>query len=359
MLSKELSDTYLGKGPKRVLNWEHFSDPDAATYITGIDYYQRPRDCMKKLFDMYPFIKPSLPEDNDPIPRPEEQAEGSHGRWGAQNRDFWQQEIASHRFKTEEQIRSFSPLENADYSNTNIFVESADFSSEASIYKRYMKRFQKRGIDKKPPESSSAVSFYNTLFMWPLLTFGYQNFLTYCMEDWFKKIMDEFAEISRRVFRAFSRLPVNYVICHDDIVLPTGPVCSPNWMHKHIFPRYEEYWDILKAGGKQVLFMADGNMDAYADDIMACGALGIISEPFTDYKKLAKKYEDPFLAGEGDVRVLMRNEYEEIKKMVLDMTKTARMSGGYMMCIGNHIPFNTPPEAVKTYFDLCAEYAYR
>jgi len=31
------------------------------------------------------------------------------------------------------------------------------------------------------------------------------------------------------------------------------------------------------------------------------------------------------------------------------------MSGGYAMCIGNHIPFNVPPEAVKRYLDLSAE----
>ena len=62
--------------------------------------------------------------------------------------------------------------------------------------------------------------------------------------------MDEFAEINRRVFRAFARLPVNFVICHDDIVMTRGPVCSPAWMRKYIFPRYEEFWGILKAAGK-------------------------------------------------------------------------------------------------------------
>ena len=28
-----------------------------------------------------------------------------------------------------------------------------------------------------------------------------------------------------------------------------------------------------------------------------------------------------------------------------------------MMCIGNHIPFNVPPEAIKRYLDLSAELA--
>jgi uroporphyrinogen-III decarboxylase len=55
----------------------------------------------------------------------------------------------------------------------------------------------------------------------------------------------------------------------------------------------------------------------------------------------------------------MRNDAAEIRKMVLAMGETAKMSKGYMMCIGNHIPFNVPPEAVKLYFDLSAELAYR
>jgi uroporphyrinogen-III decarboxylase len=197
------------------------------------------------------------------------------------------------------------------------------------------------------------------MFMWPMLVFGYENFLSVCLEPEFERIMDEFAEINRRVFRAFARLPVNFVVCHDDIVLSNGPVCSPAWMRKFIFPRYEEYWALLKAAGKEVIFMVDGCVDAYADNVMACGARGIISEPFTDYKRLARRYKDCFLAGEGDNRILMRNNPAEIRAMVGSMVETGRMSRGYMMCIGNHIPWNVPPEAIKRYLDLSAELATR
>jgi hypothetical protein len=75
---------------------------------------------------------------------------------------------------------------------------------------------------------------------------------------------------------------------------------------------------------------------------MACGARGIISEPFTDYKAIAQRYENCFIAGEGDNRVLTRNDPAEIRSMVASMAETGRMSGGYMMCIGNHIPFKCP-----------------
>jgi DNA-binding NarL/FixJ family response regulator len=197
------------------------------------------------------------------------------------------------------------------------------------------------------------------MFMWPLLTFGLELFLETCLDERFDRIMEEFAEINRRVFHIFARLPVNFVVCHDDIVTSKGPVCSPKWMHKHIFPHYEEQWAMVKAAGKQVIFMADGCMDAYADDVMACGASGIISEPMTDYKVIARRHKDCFLAGEGDNRVLSRNDPDEIRAMVNSMLGTARLTGGYMMCIGNHIPWNVPTDAVKLYLDYSRETAHR
>ena len=197
------------------------------------------------------------------------------------------------------------------------------------------------------------------MFMWPLLVFGYENFLRHCLEPEFDRIMREFAEINRRVFNAFARLPVNFVVCHDDIVTSQGPICSPRWMHKYIFPRYEQFWSILKSAGKEVIFMVDGCVDAFADDIMACGARGIISEPTTNYKTIARRYDNLFIAGEGDCRVLMRNDPDESKAMVQTMVETASLSRGYMICIGNHIPYNVPAEAIKLYFDLSAEMAFR
>ncbi len=366
----EYSDKYLafmGLGPKRIAHWEHWSNPDAETYLTGIDYYAHPRLCRLKLNELYPQLALAvpgltlglaLPETDDPKPRPEDQPDQSKGRWGDSYRDFWQQEEASQRFRTREDMLRFSPLEQGDFTGWHV-VEDGDFRSEDVIYERYRKGYPAEWDDKAPAGSSASVGFYNTMFMWPLLVFGYEHFLGICLEPEFDRIMDEFAEINRRVFRAFARLPVNFVVCHDDIVLSTGPVCSPAWMHKHIFPRYEEFWDILKRAGKEVIFMVDGCVDAFVDDVMACGARGIISEPFTNYKSIARRYKNCFIAGEGDNRVLTRNDPHEIRAMVESMVETGRMSGGYMMCIGNHIPFDVPGEAVKRYLDLSAELAYR
>ncbi len=358
-MADDFYSSYMGLGPKQITHWEHWSNPDAETALTGIDYYDHPRLCRLKLKDLYPQLNLSVPPEDTPKIRPEQQNDKSHGRWGDSHRTHWQQDVASHRFKSLEEMLRFSPLKQGDFTGWNVVVDG-DFRSEEIIYERYRKQYPAEWGNQAPAGSGFAsVGFYNTLFMWPMLVFGYENFLTLSLEPEFERIMEEFAEINRRVFRAFARLPVNFVVCHDDIVLANGPVCSPAWMRKFIFPRYAEYWSLLKAAGKEVLFMVDGNVDAFVDDVMACGARGIISEPFTNYKAIARRYKDCFIAGEGDNRILMRNNPAEIKAMVAAMAETGRMSGGYMMCIGNHIPYNVPADAIKRYLDLSAEMAFR
>jgi len=351
---------YMGLAPKRIPHWEHWSCPDAETYLTGIDYYTHPRQCRQRLHELYPHLGLGIPASDEPIPRPEDQEDHGKGRWGDRNRDNWQQEVASHRFAGPDDMLRFSPLEQADFSGWNVVVDG-DYSSEEAVYQRHRAHYPEEWGDTAPEGDPASVGFYNTMFMWPLLVFGYEGFLSICLEPDFERIMDEFAEINRRVFGAFARLPVNFVVCHDDIVLTRGPVCSPEWMHKYIFPRYEEYWGMLKDAGKKVIFMVDGCVDAFADDVIACGARGIISEPFTDYKAIARRHEGKnlFLAGEGDNRVLTRNDPDEIEVMVESMLETSRMTGGYMMCVGNHIPFNVTPEGIKRYLGLTLERSHR
>ncbi len=289
----QCSDRYMafmGLAPRRIPHWEHWSCPDAETYLIGIDYYEHPKQCRERLRELYPQLNLAIPKTDEPKLRPEEQPDKGKGRWGDSNRDYWQQEEAAQRFKSVEEMLAFRPLAQGDFTGWHVVVDG-DYSSEEVIYERYRKKYPAYRTEAAAGEASS-VGFYNTMFMWPLLVFGYENFLNLCLEPAFERIMDEFAEINRRVFRAFARLPVHFVVCHDDIVLASGPVCSPQWMHKYIFPRYEEFWGLCRATGKEVIFMVDGCVDAYADDVLACGARGIISEPMTDYKAIARRHAD-------------------------------------------------------------------
>ena len=45
---------FMGLAPKRIPHMEHWSCPDAETYLTGIDYYEHPKLCRQKMAELYP-----------------------------------------------------------------------------------------------------------------------------------------------------------------------------------------------------------------------------------------------------------------------------------------------------------------
>src|SRR5665811_1655127 len=184
-------DSYMGRGPSRIPHWEHWSNPEGASAMTGIDYYAQPRTCMSALNDMYDFIDFPVPASDDPLPRPEDQEDKGWGRWGDDLRDNWQQEVAGRRFESREAMLKFSPLEQGDFTGWNVVVDG-DYSSEEIIYERFRKNYS-ADQDAAPEGSSASVGFYNTMFMWPMLVFGYENFLDICLEPEFERIMNEFA----------------------------------------------------------------------------------------------------------------------------------------------------------------------
>ena len=365
MKQDERYQAYKRLWPKRIPHWEPLSCPDGMTYCTGIDFYEHPRLCALKMNEMYPMLYAGVPDKDEPIPRPDLDGKSNsvsideHGRrsvrWGASTSSHWDWGI---KFKDVEEVLAFSPLELGDFTDLPL-NEARDYRDEEKLFQVYSTHFPAEWGGKLPEGEWEYVGFYNTMIMWPILTFGWELFLEAALDPRFERIMDEFAEINRRVFRTFTRLPVTHVLCHDDIVGSRGPYMSPTWMRKFIFPRYEEFWGILREAGKEVIMITDGCADVFVDDIFACGAVGIFTEPYTDFKAIARKHENCFLVGEGDNRVLCRNNPEEIKAMVHSMIETSKMTGGYMMGIGNHIPWNTSPEGLKLYLDLCHELAHR
>jgi len=364
--AQQPSDAYLalmGRAPRRIPHWEHLSNPDFIGLASGIDPYEKPRSAALRVNELYPHLYVGAPEDDTPIPRPEDGVtEDENGRlrtrWGTGASGYWDW---GKGFHTIEEVIAYEPLEHLDLSDGRI-VENRDYSvSDDELFALYG---GKEDGDREPPEGQvRGAGFYNTMFMWPLLTFGWELFLELAAshKDHLRRLLDDFAVINRRVFTVFARLPVNKITCHDDICCTRGLVCSPAWMREFIYPYYEELFAIAKSGpgDRKVVFMSDGCIDQAADDVAACGADGFVSEPMTDWKELARMYPSHLLAGEGDNRILMRNDPAEIEAMVRSMVDTARTCGGYYMCVGNHIPWNVPAEAVKLYFDLCAELAVR
>lgn len=363
----------MGKSPKRIPHWEPLSNPSFVKMVTGIDPWEKPRSATLKLLEEYPIdFGIEVPMNDNPIAKPDEKLssyeneDGSHSvRWGMTTTTFMN---TMKKFNTIDDVINYDPIEHLScLSSTNYELPDKEFYNEYFTNKKYYNTIcpEKHQIGYKDNDiiDIGLVYYYNTMFMWPLTTFGWELFLELAgaYQDHLRRIIEGFAMASRKFFKAVAKTPddVNVVVCHDDICITNGPICSPEWLRKFIYPYYEEFFSLLKNSGKRVIFNSDGNIDKVADDVIACGADGLLSEPTTNWKTLAMKYPYHVLGGEGDNRIIMEGNQDDIKGMVDNMIETAKMCGGYLMSVSNHIPWNIPPEKVKMYFDYCREKAFR
>ena len=89
---------------------------------------------------------------------------------------------------------------------------------------------------------------YTTAFHWALAAFGFELLCEVGMEeDDFHALIERFVEISVRITTAWSQVRgLKGFICHDDLTMTSGPIFSPEWYRRHIFPHYPRIFAPLK-----------------------------------------------------------------------------------------------------------------
>ncbi len=281
----------------------------------------------------------------------------TYGRdWKTPNTDmgrakFYETETPWHSeypFKTAEDVLAFDPLEAAE-------IPSLDELTEA------VRRHCENG-QRAYPEAVFPGGFYNTVFTWPIRTFGWELFLEAAVDDpdRFERILDGFTEISLLVSEAHVRAGVKVFISHDDIVWASGTVFSPEWMRRYVFPRHKKLWAPLREAGCKVLFCSDGNFDEYVDDLAAAGADGFIFEPLTDLQYICERYgKTHVIVGNIDSRILQFGTPEDIRAEVRRCTEFGRNCPGYFYAVGNHIPYVVPIPSVECYLEAIDEMGRR
>lgn len=345
----------------RIPHWEHFSNPDYEARLTGFDPWAHPRLARARLLELLPLDVGDVPINDDPLPRlPEGQATfvepggGRTARWGAGKTWHWDW---GKEFATIGDVLAYDPEAHPDQRGAGVVAEldySLSVEELAALFQRALD-----AVRAATGERALVVpGFYNTLFMWPLLTFGWEFFLQLgaLYQEECRRLLTGFAARSRKAFQAWALTDVEAVTSHDDICYRAGPVFSPAWLRENIYPYYEEFWGYLRAAGKKIIFISDGNVDRVADDIFACGADGLASEPYTCWKEIARRHPDKILLGDGDSRVLADGDRGAIEDMVRRMTEFGRRVPGYFLCCGNHLPWNLPVESLEIYFAAAEKY---
>ena len=346
----------------RIPNWEFLSNPEFEYALTGIDPYQHPQQSALRMIEILDLDIAGAPLSDDPLPPLPENGvdiDGHRvGRWGGGSTWRWNW---GDQFNTEAEVLAYQPLENLDLHGVSMPV-ARDYSvSIGDLTTEFTDQLEKSQELLQDSALSGVPGYYNTFFMWPLLTFGWELFLTTALQhpEEMARIMDDFGQISLKVFTAWAEVQPTLFVSHDDICYTRGAIFNPVWLRRYVYPWYERLWGVLHQKGVKVLFMSDGNVDEVVDDVFACGADGIMGEPYTNLKDIAKRYPDKILLGNIDNRVLASGDKDAIYAEVKRCTNFGLDCPGYFYSVSNHIPYNLPVDAVRHYFDACDIYGRR
>lgn len=204
--------------------------------------------------------------------------------------------------------------------------------------------------------------YYTTLFMWGVEYLGWEVFLLASAldpEGFREKFLDKAFEKSLSAVKLLAEIDSPFVFVHDDLADAKGPILSPAWYDKYIFPRYVELWEPAKKAGKKIIFTADGNMSLFLEPLKQTGVDGVMLEnPATDFDLILKHFGDGIVIGGIETGKLTFGTPEEIKKHVFEVYEKVRGMPGFAMSTPGGIHGNIPLENLEAYFDARAELGF-
>jgi len=173
-------------------------------------------------------------------------------------------------------------------------------------------------------------------------------------------LIKRFSGITKKFFQYAAQSNSRFVTAHDDIAGSTGPIFRPDWYRKYVFPIYEEVFEPVRKTGKPIIFLSDGNLVPFLDDIKQLNPDGIMFEPSTDLNAVIEKLgKDKIIIGNIDCRILQTGTREDIFKEVQRVAEVARDIPGFMLASTNGIQQSIPIKNVYYYFEAVEKFRVR
>ncbi len=197
--------------------------------------------------------------------------------------------------------------------------------------------------------------YYTTLFMWGVEYLGWEIFLQAIAldpEGFKEKFIDIVFKESLKAMKLLVAVDCPIVFCHDDLATAKGPVCSPKWYDKYIFPRYVVLWKPVKEAGKKVIFVADGNMELFLERLIEVDVDGVMLEsPATDFNLILRYFGDKIIIGGVDTNLLTVGTTEMIERHVLGVHEKTKDLPGFALSATGGLHGNIPLQNLEAYFD--------
>jgi len=198
--------------------------------------------------------------------------------------------------------------------------------------------------------------YYTTLFMWPIVTFDWEPFLAAAALDperFDRHFWQPWAEISRRNVEALAAMGEEVVFVHDDLATARGPAFSPAFFERWIFPRYERILEPALRAGRRIIFVSDGNIDAFLERLLELPFAGIACEsPATPFDRVLATWGE---AGRGfvggiDTALLALGRPGDVVEHTRNVIERGRRYPGFMLSSCGGIHGDVPMENLLAYF---------
>ena len=207
--------------------------------------------------------------------------------------------------------------------------------------------------------------YYNTLFMFPVVKFGWESFLLGALnypDDFDEKLWKPWAEISRRYSEVAAGLNTEVVFYHDDLVSATGPYFDTTFYEKYIFSRYNYILEPVVRAGKKIVFVCDGDMDLFLDRLLLFPFDGLMFEnPATSFNRILNTWGK---AGRGIIGgistgLLTSGTPEQVINHTREVIEAGRKYPGFIISSCGGLHGNIPMENMIAYFKTRDEMGIR
>jgi hypothetical protein len=203
---------------------------------------------------------------------------------------------------------------------------------------------------------------YTTLFMWGVEVLGWEIFLMAAAlepDRFHERFLMPCVAKAKAIVAEIARASTSpFVFVHDDLADARGPIFRPTWYDRYIFPHYPEIFAPAKRLDKKIIYVADGNMEAFLPKLIEAGVDGLMFEtPATLLEAVIEHFgkEGAFFIGGIATQTLTFGTPDEIRQMVLDTVRRASPYPGFALASGGGLHANIPLKNLIAYFDARVE----
>ena len=328
------------EGTDRVGHQETLDHPAFMAELVGFDPWERPADAYVEAYRAldvdWIFGLPKHAVRFDKGTSSIEREDGSRvTEWGLSG-STWREDYPVH---TIEDVLAYEPLAHMPVRPESIDAVRADQARMGDV-------------------ALVMGLFYIIFFMHPIMTFGWFFFLTAAAAepDAFQRVLEDFAEVSRRKLEVWAGTDLEVVAIHDDLAMEDRLVFRPDWYRQRLFPLYEKLLEPLTAASQRMIFVSDGDYTPLLGDLCALGFDGFLVNDNMDLGAIARRHgRDRTLVGNVSTHVLTWGTTQDVRAEVARCLEAAKPAAGHFIKATRDLPHNIPLDNIRAYFEATAE----